>query len=388
MHSRFSLQLVIACTFLLTGAASAWPGFNWDEWKAGTACTRIELDSPQKGLPDLLPLLKNTPDAPRDFPAAIAWKKKQQKIELCIRKMLGEPGQFAWDLTPSEVLGEELVGDYIRQHLSVSAEQDDRIPAYMLIPKNPITRPTPVMIVLHQTQSAGKREACGMEGDPEMAIADELAKRGYVCIVPDAIGFGERIPEGGQPYDGAMDFFKAQPDWSFFGKMTWDVGRIVDYLHTRSDLDKQRIGIIGHSHGAYGSIMAAALESRISLVVASCGLTTFRTDPKPERWSHLTPLMPIVGLYLDDIAQIPTDWHEIAACIAPRPFFNYSTLDDTIFPNSAALADVYKDLESLYKLYNMEGRFHGELAPGEHRFPKEAREAAYAFIDEQFEVNK
>lgn len=386
MGLKTSLLGAVVGALVCAPGALAWPGFNWDDWKAVTESVKPDIKSPQAGVPTLLPLLKNTPDAPRNFPAVTAWTAKRTTVQDSLRAMIGVPGRTPWDREPAEVLGEEILEHYVRQHLSIPGEEGDRIPAYMLVPKRVVARPCPVMIVLHQTQAAGKREACGMEGDPEMAFADELAKRGYMCLVPDAIGFGERIPEGGQPYDGAMALYEAHPQWSYFGKMTWEVSRLVDYLSRRGDLDIQRVGIIGHSHGGYGAIISAAVEPRIALAVASCGLTTFRTDPTPERWSHLTPLMPLLGLYLDDIGQTPTDWHEIAACIAPRPFFNFSALDDKIFPNTAPLADVYKQLEDLYGLFNMPNRFHGELAPGEHSFPKEVRERAYDWIDQQFKI--
>ena len=386
MTKKYALIIAATAALAWSGPAAAWPGFNWDEWKTQTGAVKPDITSPQAGLADLLPLLKNSLEDPRDFPVITLWTKKRDQIALNLRKMLGTTTPNTPDTEPAQVLEEEFTGDYLRQRLSIPADTGDRIPAYLLVPKRPVARPMPVMIVLHQTQAAGKREAVGLEGDPEMAFADELAKRGYMCLVPDAVGFGERIPEGGQPYDDARAFYEKHPNWSYFGRMNWEIPRLIYYLERRGDVDMQRIGVIGHSHGAYGAIMAAATEPRISLVVASCGLTTFRTDPNPERWSHLTPLMPNLGFYLDDISQTPIDWHEIAALIAPRPFFNWSTLDDKIFPNTAPLAEVYRQLESLYTLYNMERKFRGELAPGEHQFPEEAREQAYAWIDQQFNI--
>lgn len=223
-----------------------------------------------------------------------------------------------------------------------------------------------------------------MIGDSSMAFAKELVERGMICIAPDAIGFGERIRPGGQPYDNSMEFYRKHPKWSFFGKMNWDVSRVIDYLETLDYIDTARIGIIGHSHGAYGSIMATVFDPRIGLCVASCGYTTLRTDPAANRWSHLTALLPRVGFYVDDIKQAPFDWHEIAACIAPRPYFNWATLNDDIFPETDNLADVYKQLEGVYALYGKPEDFTGMLVPGKHRFPPEGREAAYAWIEEHF----
>ncbi|MBX3178131.1 MAG: alpha/beta fold hydrolase [Candidatus Hydrogenedentes bacterium] len=369
-------------------SAPAWPGFDWNDWQALTGVERPDIESPQAGLPDLLPLLKNDPADAREFPSLVVWKRKRDLIRHRVSTLIGTGTGLRFDAADPEIIGEEILPEYKRFHMRLPGLLDEPIPAYLLIPHTLVSRPAPAMIVLHQTQAPGKREAVGLEGDPEMAFADELAKRGYICLAPDAKGFGERIPEGGQPYDGAMDFYRAHPEWSFFGQMNIELVRMAQFLAARGDVDESRIGVIGHSHGAYGGIVGAALNTDISLVVASCGFTTLRTDPRPDRWSHLTPLLPRLGFYVDDIKQAPLDWHEVAAMIAPRAFYNYATLDDDIFPETDNLAEVYADLEKLYRLHGVEDKFHGELAPGKHQFPKAAREAAYAWIDRQFKVER
>lgn len=386
MKKKTFLVALLAMPLLWPGTSAAWPGFNWDEWHAATGVEKPEIESAQAGLPELLPLLKNSPDDPRPFRTVTSWARRRDEVKRTLMLLMGTPGQMAIDPDPTTELGEDQLEDYRRIHVRIQGELDDPIFAYVLVPNRPMSRLSPAMVVLHQTQAAGKAEACGMTGDPEMAFADELAKRGYICIAPDAAGFGERIPEGGQPYDGAMEFYKKHPTWSYFGKMNWDLGRVIEYLRTRGDVDMERIGAIGHSHGAYGAIMASVFEPRIALTVASCGFTTLRADPSPERWSHLTPLLPRLGFYVDDIKQAPFDWHQVIACIAPRHFFNWSTLDDDIFPNTANLAGVYTQLDDLYKLFLMDGRFHGELVPGKHQFPKEGREMAYTWIDQHFKA--
>lgn len=388
MCRKYLFLAILVVSLVGLSDAPAWPGFTWEEWQSTTGVTKPDVETAQAGRPELLDLLKNAPEDSSRFITISAWKRKSEKIKHALRVMNGSPKPIRFDQKPAEVLGEEALDGYRRIHLTVPGEEGDRIPAYVLVPDTPIGRRSPAMIVLHQTQAAGKAEAVGMTGDPEMAFAVELVKRGYVCIVPDAIGFGERIPEGGQPYDGAMELYKHHPDWSFFGKMVWENGRMVDYLSTRNDVDMERVGIIGHSHGAYGAIMTTLFDPRIALTVASCGFTTLRTDPHPERWSHLTPLMPRVGFYLDDIAQVPFDWHEVVACLAPRPFFNWATLNDDIFPETDNLASVYEQLGDLYSLYHMEHHFHGELVPGKHQFPKEGREKAYAWLDQRFGVER
>ncbi|MCL4217021.1 MAG: acetylxylan esterase [Candidatus Hydrogenedentes bacterium] len=363
--------------------AMAWPGFDWDTWRDVTKVEKPALDTPQAGLAELLPLLASVgPDSPR-MHTHQAWQAKQARVRQTLEALLGQPTSLVSVPASAEVLGEEDMGDYIRRHVRIASSADDAIPAYILIPKNLGDAPAPVMLVLHQTQAPGKQEAVGMTGNPEMAFGPELVARGFICVAPDVIGFGERIPDGAQPYANALDFYRRHPQWSFFGKMAWDVQRIVDYIETMPEADASRIGSIGHSHGAYGTIMATIFEPRIKASVASCGFTTLRTDPAPNRWSHLTALMPRLGFYVDDVKEAPLDWHEILACIAPRPFFNWATLEDDIFPNTANLEDVYAQVHEVYALYDKPGDFQGRLGPGAHAFPKEIREEAYDWLEAQ-----
>jgi dienelactone hydrolase len=381
----YRLLFILGLT-LLSSSAHAWPGFTWEQWQKDTGEKKPLLDTPQAGEAELLPLLKTSMDAKTSISTTAEWEAKRAGILDTIGVIMGTPTDIKRDTGGVKILGEEKLEKYRRVHLRIPGEMGDSIPAYLLLPFVPLASPAPAMIVLHQTQAPGKKESCGMIGDPDMAFAHELAELGFVCIVPDAIGFGERIPEGEQPYHGSHDFYDNHPKWSFFGKMNWDISRVVDYLETRNDVDLNHLGVIGHSHGAYGSIMATLHEPRIQLTVASCGFTTLRTDPRQDRWSHLTALMPRVGYYVDDIKMTPFDWHELVACIAPRPYFNWATLNDTIFPETDNLADVYTQLEGVYALYDAQDKFHGELVPGKHRFPDEGRQQVFSWIKKQWEL--
>ena len=383
-----ALAAAVWILLLAPSFAYAWRGFVWDEWLAITKVSKPDIASPQAGHHELLPLLSTEFDSEKPVSTSGEWETKRESIKTVLKAFLGSPRDIERPQPKAVESDREDMGSYERIHLRIAGEPNDDIPAYYLRPKELTSEKSPVMIVLHQTQAPGKQEACGMTGDPDMAIAKELVERGVVCIAPDAIGFGERIPEGGEPYDNAIELFRRHPTWSFFGKMIWDIARVIDYLETLPEIDAKRIGVIGHSHGAYGSIMAAVFEPRIKLAVASCGFTTLRTDPRPDRWSHLTALFPYLGFYVEDIDQAPFDWHEIVACIAPKPYFNWSTLNDDIFPNTDNLRDVYAQVAQVYELYGAKEPFTGKLGPGKHRFPPEVRQEAYAWIEQQFNAMK
>lgn len=56
-----------------------------------------------------------------------------------------------------------------------------------------------------------------------------------------------------------------------------DVLKIIDYLHTRTDIGPGKIGMFGTSMGAAVAIQAASIDNRIAAVVAENSFATLRT---------------------------------------------------------------------------------------------------------------
>ncbi len=381
--------LIICVAILHARLLPGWEGHDWNEWRRVTTWKRPELQTDQAGRADLAPLLGETKTASGDSVAALRdWEARSAQYSQVIQAILGEPTALKKPPAEARELGAEDLGDYTRRHVLIRAEPDDWIPAYLLTPKKLPEPRAPAMICLHQTVAQGKDEPCGIKGDPELAYALELVKRGYVCIAPDAIGFGERITSGAEPYHDSIAFYRKHPQWSFMGKMIWDVSRVVDYLETLPVVDSARIGCIGHSHGAYGGLFAAAFEPRIKAVVASCGFTTLRSDPNPERWSHLTALIPQLGFYLPQASDVPFDWQHVLALIAPRRLFVWYATKDAIFPRTENLSGLLADVKNVYTLDGKPDALAWDAFDGPHQFPKQAREKAYRWLEEGFSKNR
>lgn len=378
---RSAAQIKILLSLILascTASLQAWEGHDWKQWREVTTWQKPELNSEQAGRTNLVALLG---EGDRRGTSLADWENQRRQIAGIIQRIFGTPSNLQKLPVEVQQTTVEEFEDYSRHHLKIRCEADDWIPAYLLVPRKLSARRVPAMICLHQTVAQGKEEPCGIKGDPELAFAVELVKRGYVCLAPDVIGFGERIDSGKQPYDNSLAFYRKHPNWSFFGKMIWDVGRMIDYLETLPFVDAKRIGSIGHSHGAYGTLLAAAFEPRIAVAVASCGFTTFRNDPHPERWSHLTALLPQLGLYLPDVASIPFDWQHIIALTAPRKLFVWYTTQDAIFPRTENLDALLREVQSVYRLHGAEHSLSWESNDGAHNFPRERREAAYLWLE-------
>jgi dienelactone hydrolase len=96
----------------------------------------------------------------------------------------------------------------------------------------------------------------GLDSVKEMiylTVRDEFAKRGFSCLMIDQPGVGEALRLGG------LHAIAESEQWA---------AAALDYLETRKDVDRKRLGIMGWSLGGYYAPRAAAFEKRSRLCVA------------------------------------------------------------------------------------------------------------------------
>lgn len=363
--------------------ARARPGHDWDAWRTVTTWSPPHVATSQKGRSDLVPLLESGCTDDPLIEGIEAWQRKRDKQAAMIESLLGTPRPMVAPTPEWDVLDEEVLSDHVRRRVRVRSECHDWVTAYLLLPRPLPEGRLPAMICLHQRVAQGKDEPCGLEGNPDMAIALQLVRRGYVALAPDMIGFGERMGENGRPYGDSIQFYRRHPGWSYFGKMMWDTSRMVDALRSLPEVDPLRIGCVGHSLGGYTALMAAAFEPRISLAIVSGGFSTLRGDDRPERWSHLTPLWPQLGFYLPHVQQVPFDWHDICSLVAPRPLFVGYTTRDKVFSGADALNKVAEQLRGIYGLYGAADDVTFVSADLPRGFPRQARQAAWQWLDQR-----
>ena len=351
-----------------------WPagGWDFDAWKTGHTWERVT--SPQSGRWDLLP------PAPKGATLE-PWLAAREGWLQIVQELLGTvsdapPVNPRWDILESYV-----EPSYDRHRVRYALTDAEWGYAWLLIPR-PDGRKRPAVIALHQTVPQGKDEPVGLKGDPQLAYGKELAERGFVVLAPDAIAFGERL--GSHPhahYHSATAFFQAHLQGSVMAKMVFDVQLAVDVLQALPEVDGAKIGCIGHSHGAYGTLFAMLFEPRLRAGVLSCGFTTLRTDLTPQRWWRSTALLPRLGFYEDCIEQTPLDFHHLLALIAPRPLMVVAGLHDPIFPNTTTMPEVLAHARNIYRLYNVQSCLRQWVFNGPHAFPLTARTSAYHLLE-------
>ncbi|MFA5646228.1 MAG: alpha/beta hydrolase family protein [Candidatus Ratteibacteria bacterium] len=318
------------------------------------------------------------------------WEEKKSALQEIFLQGFGRTPAVACDLDPKYIDEVECEG-YIKRKVSYAVEPDERLTAYLLIPKG-ITKKVPGILCIHPTTPFGKEQTIG--NDPsakgqDRAYALHLVRRGYVTLAWDLMSAGERTFEGLQSFDTAP-FYRKHPEWSAVGKDFWDLQRAIDFLETVDEVDTSRIGSIGHSQGGGITIHAMALEERIKVGVSSCGSWPSRLSKNPfnnarKSWWVGRPLLRPYCLTGKDF---PVDIHELLGIAAPRAILFLTALNDCGYEGEEEIAAVGKafqnlaeNVEKVFSLYGAKEKFTALFHTKGHSFLQEERKVAYSFFD-------
>jgi dienelactone hydrolase len=274
-----------------------------------------------------------------------------------------------------ETVSEERTEKYVRRKVKFTPEPNDRVPAWLLIPVDlRADGKAPAMLCLHQTTGIGKDEPAGLGGLKSLHYAHELVERGFICIVPDYPSFGE------YPYD-----FKKQGAHYASGSMkaVWNNIRTVDLLESLPQVDKQRIGVIGHSLGGHNALFTAVFDERLKALVASCGFTPFHDyyGGKLAGWTSDRYMPRIRDVYSNSADRVPFDFYEILAALAPRGIYSNSPLHDDNFDVGGVLKAFQKASE-VYSLFDAKSQLKLVTPDAPHDFPEPPRHEAYQWLQE------
>jgi dipeptidyl aminopeptidase/acylaminoacyl peptidase len=130
-----------------------------------------------------------------------------------------------------------------------------------LIPVAPATSPPPAVVLTH----GWSKNAAEM-----LPLARLLHQAGLAVLLYDARG------HGASGDDGPITVLK----------FAEDIIASIDYLETRPDVDRTRLGVLGRSIGGAGAILVASTDPRIRAVV-SCSAFA---DPETLTRGHLTQM--------------------------------------------------------------------------------------------------
>jgi dienelactone hydrolase len=304
-------------------------------------------------------------------------------------------------------------GDYIEEYLTLQTTPDLRVPAYVLIPKN-AKLPAPGIVALHSHDGFylwGKEKLVESTADEHpyltafkqrryggKGVAAELARQGYVVIAIDMFYWGERrmlldndpvayrerprtiTEEEINAFNQrssqseqlvARSLFTAGVSWP--GIVLWDDIRTLDYLASRPEVDKRRLGCVGLSVGGWRSFLLAALDERIKAAVAVGWMTSLAAQIKQHIINTIGFSFYLNGLYRY------FDLPDLAALIAPRAALVINGSQDRLF----ALDGVKAAFDKIARCYAKAGapdRQRCRLYDAPHEFNLAMQTEAWEWI--------
>lgn len=303
-------------------------------------------------------------------------------------------------------------GDYVREKVWFNTTPDVRVPAFVLVPKV-AAKPLPAIVALHDHGGFylwGKEKIVEMPGEHPVltnfkresyggrSIATELVRQGYLVVIIDMFYWGERrmlldddpadwrerpaslTPERIRAFNSRSSqseqlvgrtIYSAGFTWP--GVMFWDDVRTVDYLLTRPDVDKRRIGCVGLSVGGLRSCHLAALDDRIRAAVVVGWMASFPWQIKKHIRSTIGHTKVVPGLYQH------LDYPDVAALAMPTPLLVINGSKDGLFHLDGVKASFAK-LNSCYAKAGVPDHCHTRLYDTPHEFNAEMQAEAWEWL--------
>jgi len=155
--------------------------------------------------------------------------------------------------------------------------------------------------------------------------------------------------------------------------MFWDDIRTVDYLQTRPEVDRERIGCVGLSVGGFRSAHLAALDERIKAAVVVGWMCAYRPLLKDHILNTVghTKLVPGLTRWLD----LP----DVAAMAIPAHLLVINGRQDTLF-TVEGMEQAHQKLAACYKKAGVPERFRARLYDTPHQFNRDMQAEAWAWL--------
>ena len=209
-------------------------------------------------------------------------------------------------------------------------------------------------------RGADRTDKAGYQHD----FAIQVAEAGMAAMAIEPMGFGCRR----DPVNARQGLSRKACDpvaggallvgRTMLGWRVWDVMRTIDYLATRAELERNRVGCMGISGGGTVTVFSTALDPRIRVALVSGYLNTFRDS--------IGSLAHCADNYVPGILNW-AEMHDVAGLIAPRPLFVESGEKDSIFPIRASIGS-FNDVRKVCGCSARRIASRAEVFAGEHSF--------------------
>lgn len=234
-----------------------------------------------------------------------------------------------------------------------------------------------------------------------LAWANEVAKRGYAVLVPDAFPFASRrvllkdVPEyfrkglsdddpertenileynqwaGRHESTMAKSLFSAGTTWP--GVFFAEDQKALDVLCARDDVDENRIGCGGLSGGGMRTVFMGGLDPRIKCAVCVGFMTTWKdfvlNRSSSHTWMTFVPILPN-----------ELDFPEILGLRTPLATLVLNTEEDHLY-TIEGMKESDKILKHVFQKAGATEKYRGSFHPGGHKFDRKMQSEAFNWYD-------
>ena len=268
------------------------------------------------------------------------------------------------DLRPS-VTGTLPRSGYRIEKIVFQALPGVEVPAHLYVPDG-MTSPAPAILFYNGHWWPDSKSLPDFQ-----AFCVNMARFGFVVLSFDPFGQGER----GVSARDHRRISSLLVGVSQQGFAEYETQCALEYLLSRPEVDRNRIGMTGASGGGYNTWMTSALDDRIKVAVPVVGTSDFFLQihfTLGNDWYH-------AGEHCHFVAGLLSfaDNHELLAMAAPRPILIINSTTDPGFP----IGEVFDYGRRLYSAYGAENKiafFHDATAG--HGYQQKKREAAYGWF--------
>jgi len=307
-----------------------------------------------------------------------AWEGRRPEIRKILHECLGEMPPRPERLR-SKILERQKRSGYTVEKVEIDNGFDSVIPSYLVIPDG-LQGPAPAILLLHW-HSGDK--AGPLFSDQVQNVLEPLVKRGFILLSIDSYFNGERLGTG--PAGKAEDNIDNQRDSLFkldlwfgrtlMGMMLRDDMIAIDYLASRPEVDRNRIGASGMSMGSTGAWWLGALDERVKAVVGVACFMRYR-----ELVAHGQLRAHAIYFFIPGILK-HFDTEAVLGLLAPRPFLALTGDSDPTSPPDG-IRILEKKLGAIYGLYGAREKFRSVVYPGvDHTYTPEMKSEMAAWFE-------
>jgi sugar lactone lactonase YvrE len=263
--------------------------------------------------------------------------------------------------------GEPLTRDgYTVEKITIQTRPGVRMTCNLYVPDGAKKKPAPAILCVHGHWKGAKQ-------DPTVqARCIGAAKLGFVVLCVDAFGAGERgIGTALGEYHGDMTAATLLPvGLPLSGLQVYENTRAVDYLETRPEVDKTKIGITGASGGGNQTMYAGAWDARFKAVMPVCSVGNYQAYLQTA--CCMCEVVPGALTFTEEWA--------VLGLVAPRALCVVNATKDGI---QFSVGEAKKSLaltKPVFKLHAKEDNLVHAIFEGPHDYSRAMRETMYGFM--------